>query len=108
MPIYEYLCDACGHAFEKIQKVTDSPIKKCPACGRLKTRRLISQSAFVLKGDGWYVTDYPSKDRKKSMEAEKKSEGAKVGEGAKKASGDKKGKAEKKGSVKSNKSKEST
>ncbi len=108
MPIYEYLCGACGHAFEKIQKVTDSHVKKCPACGRLKTRRLISQSAFVLKGDGWYVTDYPSKDRKKSMEAEKKGEGVKVGEKAKNTSGDKKGKAEKKEPAKSKKSKEST
>ncbi len=108
MPIHEYLCDACNHSFEKIQRVTDSPVKKCPACGRLKIRRLISQSAFVLKGSGWYVTDYPSKDRKKSMEAEKKGEGVKVGEGAKNASGDKKRKAEKKESVKSNKSKEST
>lgn len=70
MPIYEYACTACDHHFEKIQKMSDAPVRKCPACGKLKAKRLISRSAFVLKGDGWYVTDYPSKDRKAAMKAE--------------------------------------
>ena len=70
MPIYEYSCGECGHDFEKIQKISDAPIRKCPSCGRLKARRLISRTSFVLKGEGWYVTDYPSKDREAAMKSE--------------------------------------
>jgi putative FmdB family regulatory protein len=61
MPIYEYRCDACGHEFEVMQKMSDGPIRKCEACGRLKVKRLVSQTSFVLKGSGWYVTDYAGK-----------------------------------------------
>jgi putative FmdB family regulatory protein len=62
MPVYEYECTACGHQFEEFQKITDKPIRTCPACHRRKVRKLISQSTFVLKGSGWYVTDYCRKD----------------------------------------------
>jgi putative FmdB family regulatory protein len=58
MPIYEYTCKACGHEFEVIQKISDRPIRKCEACGRLKAERHISQTSFLLKGTGWYTTDY--------------------------------------------------
>ena len=70
MPIYEYACLACGHEFEKMQKISDSPVRKCPSCGRLRARRLISRTSFVLKGNGWYTTDYPSKERKAAMKTE--------------------------------------
>ena len=70
MPIYEYVCNACGNEFEEWQKITDSPVRKCPRCGKRKVERLVSLSAFHLKGSGWYVTDYGGKkpgrgDRKK-------------------------------------------
>ncbi len=73
MPIYEYECQKCGAPLEVVQKVTDSPLKKCKKnkCNG-KLIRLISNSSFVLKGSGWYVTDYPSEARKKGMEGEKK------------------------------------
>jgi putative FmdB family regulatory protein len=58
MPIYEYTCKACGHEFEVIQKITDKPIRKCERCGKLKAARHISQTSFLLKGSGWYTTDY--------------------------------------------------
>lgn len=61
MPIYEYECNACGHEFEVMQKITDRPIRKCERCGRLKAKRRISRTSFVLKGSGWYVTDYAGK-----------------------------------------------
>ena len=61
MPIYEYRCNACGHEFEVMQKITDGPIRKCEKCGRLKAKRQISQTSFILKGSGWYVTDYKGK-----------------------------------------------
>lgn len=61
MPVYEYECTACGHQFEEFQKISDKPIRTCPACKKRKVRKLISQSTFVLKGSGWYVTDYGRK-----------------------------------------------
>ena len=58
MPTYEYECDACGHRMDAFQSITESPLRKCPACGRLKLRRLIGAGAAVLfKGSGFYVTD---------------------------------------------------
>lgn len=71
MPIYEYICDDCGAEFEVMQKITDTPLKECKKC-KGDLRRLISNSAFVLKGSGWYVTDYPSDSRKKGIEEETK------------------------------------
>ena len=70
MPIYEYQCDKCGSRRELIVKSGDATLPTCAAC-RKKMRRLISPSAFILKGAGWYVTDYPSDARKKGMEGEK-------------------------------------
>ena len=58
MPIYEYRCDGCGFEFEDMQKITDSPIEVCPTCGEPQAHRLISRTNFVLRGTGWYVTDY--------------------------------------------------
>lgn len=60
MPIYEYRCQDCDYAFERIQKFSDSPIDTCPTCSGF-VKKLISRSTFHLKGDGWYVTDYARK-----------------------------------------------
>ncbi|MBF0457784.1 MAG: zinc ribbon domain-containing protein [Nitrospirae bacterium] len=70
MPVYEYKCDRCDVILEKVQKITDEPLKECSECGG-PLRKLISSTSFVLKGNGWYVTDYPSKDRQHSMTSEK-------------------------------------
>lgn len=58
MPIYEYRCEACGHELEDIQKISDEPLKECPACGQPGLRKLISAAGFRLKGSGWYETDF--------------------------------------------------
>jgi putative FmdB family regulatory protein len=60
MPIYEYRCLECDNEFERMQKFSDSPLTECPSCGG-RVQKLISRSAFHLKGDGWYVTDYARK-----------------------------------------------
>jgi len=60
MPIYEYLCEKCGHEFEREQRITEDPVKTCPKCGARKVRRLISRTGFVLKGGGWYSDLYSS------------------------------------------------
>jgi putative FmdB family regulatory protein len=61
MPIYEYRCDQCGHEFEELQRITAPPLETCPVCGHKSVHRLISHSSFILKGSGWYVTDYARK-----------------------------------------------
>ena len=73
MPIYEYQCKKCGNGFEKWQKFSDPLDDKCPTCGG-KSRRLISQSTFVLKGTGRYVTDYGRKDNSSSTQTPPKKE----------------------------------
>ena len=60
MPIYEYQCKKCEGVFEILQGFNDKPAMKCEECGgRLK--KIISLSAFHLKGAGWYETDYGKK-----------------------------------------------
>ncbi len=61
MPTYEYRCDKCGHEFEREQRITDDPVKKCPGCRSARVKRLISATSFVLKGGGWYSDLYSSK-----------------------------------------------
>jgi putative FmdB family regulatory protein len=66
VPIYEYLCEACGRIQEVMQKVSDPPPRSCPECGARKLAKLVSRTAFQLKGGGWYADLYASrKDAKK-------------------------------------------
>ena len=64
MPIYEYKCEACGYKFEKLQKISDDPLKICPSCGAPKLSKLVSAAAFRLKGGGWYETDFKTGKKK--------------------------------------------
>ena len=70
MPTYEYQCDQCHRTFEVRQRITAEPLTRCEVCGG-PLRRLLSPAPFILKGEGWYVTDYPSEARKKAQAAEK-------------------------------------
>ena len=72
MPIYEYKCLECEEEFEVMQKISEDPLTECKACGG-ELKKLITNTSFVLKGGGWYVTDYPSADRKKAIETKKSS-----------------------------------
>lgn len=90
MPIYEYECKACGDRHEAIQKMSDAPLRDCPACGKAELVKLISASGFRLKGAGWYETDFKSGAKKNVVQgdapspAPKKEGGASAGDGAKK------------------------
>lgn len=66
MLTYTYECDTCGKIFEYRQKISDTPLTEKPDCGMgCKLKRIITPtSGFILKGDGWYVTDF--KGSKKS------------------------------------------
>jgi putative FmdB family regulatory protein len=61
MPLYEYLCDACGYRFERIQKFSDPLADVCPKCGST-VHKLMSSPAIQFKGSGFYITDYAKKD----------------------------------------------
>jgi putative FmdB family regulatory protein len=64
MPIYEYVCDNCGHDLEAIQKVSEAPLLRCPSCDQDSLRKKISAAGFRLKGGGWYETDFKSGKKK--------------------------------------------
>lgn len=68
MPTYEYACDTCGREFEAVKRMSDPAGATCPHCGAERTHRLISHSSFVLKGTGWYLTDYARKNSSASMD----------------------------------------
>ena len=77
MPTYEYQCRACEHYFEQYQSIMADPLKKCPACGRLRLERLISAGAgIIFKGSGFYETDYRSDSYKKEAKKEKEAPAA--------------------------------
>jgi putative FmdB family regulatory protein len=67
MPIYEYRCAACGHQEDHLQKLSEAPLSKCPACGKKKYRKQLTAAGFQLKGSGWYASDF--KGGKKETEA---------------------------------------
>jgi putative FmdB family regulatory protein len=80
MPIYAFACDACGHHFDRLQKLSDANPTACPACGAEgKVQRRLTAPQFRLSGGGWYETDFKKDgDRKRNLAGE-------GGEGAKPA-----------------------
>ena len=71
MPIYEYKCEHCGERFEVLQKLRDDPLAQCILCAEGPVKKLISTAAFILKGAGFYVNDYPSKSRQSGTKGDK-------------------------------------
>jgi putative FmdB family regulatory protein len=76
VPTYEYECSGCHRVFEIRQRISEPALTTCDVCGG-SVHRLLSPAPFILKGEGWYVTDYPSEARKKAMKSEKPSEAPK-------------------------------
>ena len=68
MPIYEYKCNKCG-VFEAMQGIKEAPLKKCPTC-KSKVERQMSRGSFILKGSGWYATDYAKKSAPSSTDSD--------------------------------------
>ncbi|WP_166255265.1 FmdB family zinc ribbon protein [Marinobacter salicampi] len=64
MPIYEYVCDACGFEKDVLQKMSDAPLTACPSCEATSYRKRISASGFRLAGTGWYETDFKTGTKK--------------------------------------------
>jgi putative FmdB family regulatory protein len=68
MPIYEYVCKACGVQTEIMHKISDPSPKKCPECGKPKLAKQMSATGFRLGGGGWYETDFKSGSKKNVAE----------------------------------------
>ena len=71
MPTYEYECKKCGHEFERFQKISDPPLKRCPKCRGAIRRKIGSGAGLIFKGSGFYITDYRSDSYKKAASSEK-------------------------------------
>ncbi len=78
MPTYEYVCEKCGHAFEKFQPIADPPLTRCPEVlcaqkkwgkGRVK-RKIGAGAGLIFKGSGFYITDYRSESYKQAAKKE--------------------------------------
>ncbi|MCF7222005.1 FmdB family zinc ribbon protein [Marilutibacter chinensis] len=68
MPIYAFECAACGHSFDRLQKLSDADPSQCPACGDAGVRRQLTAPQFRLAGGGWYETDFKKDgDRKRNL-----------------------------------------
>lgn len=73
MPIYEYVCDACGFEKDVIQKMSAEPLKDCPSCEKPEFRKRISAAGFRLAGSGWYETDFKTGSKKNLVDSGKSS-----------------------------------
>jgi len=86
MPIYHYVCGACSHELEVLQKISDDPLKECPDCGQPALRKQVTAAAFRLKGTGWYATDFKHQGKKpkdKQAKPDKGADGGKSSDAAK-------------------------
>lgn len=70
MPTYEYECTKCGSVFERFQKISEPPVKRCPQCRGKVVRKLGTGAGIIFKGSGFYATDYRSESYKKAAKAE--------------------------------------
>ncbi len=104
MPIYEYLCRECNHAFDALQKLSDDPLTDCPDCGKPALRKLLSAPNFRLKGSGWYETDFKDKNQRNlagdAGKGDNKGSGKEADKGSGKKSGQESGKESGKGTDK--------
>lgn len=80
MPIYPYVCTACGHEFDSLQKISDDPLKDCPECGEPRLRKRLTAPSFQLKGTGWYETDFKNSGKKQQSDGNGKDSSSKQGQ----------------------------
>ena len=89
MPIYEYACSHCEHAFDELQKISEAALVHCPRCGEPSLRKLLSAPKFRLKGQGWYETDFKTGDKRNLAGDSDKPGASKSGDKAAKKADDK-------------------
>lgn len=100
MPLYEYLCQACGQKIEVIQKFSDPPLETCEKCGG-QLQKLLSSPAIQFKGAGWYITDYSRKGDSGGATSSKPDSGSSAKASESKGDSESKGESAKADSTKS-------
>jgi putative FmdB family regulatory protein len=85
MPTYNYACDSCGHEFEREQRITEKPLKKCPKCGKDNARRMITGGNFILKGGGWESDLYSGPSNRSKSDAKSDSSSSSSSESSSKS-----------------------
>lgn len=106
MPIYGYQCAACGHSFDRLQKLSDPDPEVCPVCAAAAVKRQLTAPSFRLSGSGWYETDFKKDGEKKrnltgaDSGAENKSDAKSDAKPEAKSEGKSESKAESKSEVK--------
>ncbi|TAK11360.1 MAG: zinc ribbon domain-containing protein [Anaerolineae bacterium] len=86
MPVYTYHCDACNHEFDRQQSFSDTPLKKCPQCGKVQLHKVYKPAQVVFKGSGYYVTD--SRGRSATLASNKSEKNGKSENGGGNGSGE--------------------
>jgi putative FmdB family regulatory protein len=81
MPLYEYVCESCGNEVEVLQKISDDPLRDCPACAAPSLKKRVSAAGFRLAGSGWYETDF-KKDKKRNLKDDAGGGSSSAGESA--------------------------
>ena len=102
MPTYEYVCEKCGHHFDKFQSISAKALTTCPedVCeqkrwGKGKVKRTISAGAgLIFKGSGFYITDYRSEKYKEAAKKEAPTSSSSSGDSGKGSGGKSSGKSE--------------
>ena len=75
MPIYEFQCNACGHRFDELMRMSDPEPTHCPSCNAEKVQRRVTAPSFRLAGSGWYETDFKGdKEKKRNLAGADKEE----------------------------------
>lgn len=72
MPIYEFICNDCQATEEHIMKISDPAPTACQQCGKQTLEKMLSRTNFVLKGNGWYETDFKGKPSPQKKQDETK------------------------------------
>lgn len=88
MPLYTYQCSNCGVHFERMQKFTDPPIKRCPECNKSTVKRVIQPAGIIFKGSGWYKTDHRSSSTASTGKSKKSKSGSSDSNSSSSASSD--------------------
>jgi putative FmdB family regulatory protein len=70
MPTYGYECLKCGHHFDRFQRITEPPVKRCPKCRGKVRRQIGTGSGILFKGSGFYITDYRSDSYRQGAKAD--------------------------------------
>ena len=91
MPLYEYRCTSCGHQQEFLQKVSDTPLSDCTACGKATFTKMLTAAGFQLKGSGWYATDFRNSGAKPAAKSNGDAKADPKGDAKSDSKGDSKG-----------------